>query len=119
MNEVEVGENTEIDFITIDGSRVWCKLSEAPEPVFQGWDFGISDSIHLVNVPPSKLHPNGTVIWDINLSRIQNVISGKTVFQLAKGSKKPQDVQWNGQYLVACFESKELLILDFSNVFVQ
>jgi len=96
--------------LTIDGSRVWIHN--------QGWDFGTLGSlpVQLSNIPPHKLHPNGVVLWDTGLCRIKDTITGKVVFQLSTKYGEPVDVQWNGQYLVACFLPLEILVLDFSHI---
>ena len=84
----------------------------------QGWDFGIQDSlpVKLPNVPPYRLHPDGIMLWDINLCRIKDVVTEKVVFQLSKRYGEPVDVQWDDQYLVACFSATEVLVLDFSHI---
>jgi WD40 repeat protein len=97
--------------LTTDGSRVWVNPDH-------GWDFGTLGSlpVQLPNIPPYRLHPNVVMLWDISLSRVKDQVTGKVVFQLPKKYRAPVDVQWNGQYLVACFLPIEVLILDFSNV---
>ena len=96
--------------LTVDDSRVWI--------YDQGWDFGTLGSlpIQLSNISLHKFHPNGVVLWDNDLCRIKDTITGKVVFQLSTKYGKPVDVQWNGQYLVACFLPLEVLILDFSYI---
>ena len=96
--------------LTVDDSRVWI--------YDQGWDFGTLGSlpIQLSNISLHKFHPNGVVLWDNGLCRIKDTITGKVVFQLSTKYRKPVDVQWNGQYLVACFFPLEVLILDFSHI---
>jgi len=98
---------------TIDGLRVWISFPEA-EP--QGWDFGIPGSppVQVSNIPPGKLHPNGTLLWDFSLFRIRDMVTGKVVLWLPKRFGNYTDVQWNGQYLVASYRSGEVLVLDFS-----
>jgi hypothetical protein len=70
----------------------------------------------LPNISPSKLHPNGTLLWDLAQSKVQDVVTGRVVFQLPKSFGKPIDVQWNDQNLVICFGPTEVLILDFTHV---
>ena len=96
--------------LTTDGSKVWGYTL--------GWDFGTLGSlpVQLPNIPPDRLHPNDTMLWDTDLCRIEDTVTGKVVFQLSKRYGKPVDVQWNGQYLVACFLPVEVLILDFSHI---
>ena len=60
-----------------------------------------------------SLHLNGTKLWDIYQSRIKDTVTGNVVFQLSGRFAKPIDLQWDGQYLVAGYESGEVLIVDF------
>ena len=101
--------------ITVDDSRVWVQDFLYPGGV--GWDFGTPGSlpVRLPYTPAYKLHPNGIVLWDTGLHRIKD-ITGKVFFQLSKRYGEPYDVQWNGQYLVACFSVTEVLVLDFSHI---
>ena len=100
--------------LTVDSSSIWVYC---PKSGYQGWDFGIPGSlpVQLPDVPPHRLHPSGTMLWDISLSRLKDRTTGKVVFRLSKGFAAPIDVQWNGQYLVVCYPPKEVLILDFSH----
>ena len=99
--------------LTVDGSRVWVH-SPFSEPM--GWEFGISGSsfVRLSNTP--LLHPNDTKVWDVNQSAIKDKVTGKVVFRLTGRFIYPQVSQWNGQYLVAGYQSGEVLILDFDHV---
>ena len=104
--------------LTIDNSRVWVWDSSYSHEV--GWDFGTpgSSPVPLPKTPPYRLHPNGTMLWDIRLHRIKDTRTGKVVFQLPKRYGSPFDVRWNGQYLVASFfpTSMNVLILDFGHI---
>ena len=99
--------------LTVNGSRVWVH-SPFSEPL--GWDFGIYSSsiVWLSNTP--LLHPNDTKVWDINQSAIRDIVTGKVVFQLTGRFMYPQVSRWDGQYLVAGYQSGEVLILDFNDV---
>ena len=105
-------------FLTVDGSMVWIHYPGVED---QMWDFGSPgpSPIQLPNIPLARPHPNNIVFWDTGISGIREKATGKVIFQLSKRSGKPSDVQWNGQYLVACFISGEVLVLDFSFVFPQ
>ena len=98
--------------LTVDGLRVWV---HSPVEKLQGWDFGIlgPSPVQLDTIPPA--HLNGTKLWDSRLSGLQNPATGK-VFQLGRRFVKPAHVQWDGQFLVAGYDSGEVLILDFSHV---
>ena len=101
--------------LAIDDSRVWVCNSRLE---YQGWDFGIPGSlpIQLCNIPPSKLHSDDTLKWDYIQSKVQDVVTGRVVFQLPKSLEKPIDAQWNDQNLFICFGPTRVLILDFAQV---
>ena len=116
VGEVAFWSDTK-EILAIDGSKVWVG-SETIRA--QGWDFGIpgSSSIELSEKLPNKLYLNDTKLWEINMSRMKDIITGKVVFQLPERFGKLVHVQWAGQYLAASFRSGEVLILDFSNKFL-
>ena len=98
---------------TVEGSRVWVNL-ESPQNK-RGYEFqGLFTQIS--KDPPRKSHPSGTITWDIGLYRVQDIATGRVLFQLNAGLRKPVDVQWKDDHLVVCFVSGELLILDFSYI---
>ena len=114
MGRVTLEDSTYARSLTVDNSSIWVYC---PQSGYQGWDFGIPGSlpVQLPGVPPHRLHPNGTMLWDISLSRLKDTATGKVVFRLSRGFATPIDAQWNGQYLVVCYPPKEVLILDFSH----
>ena len=99
--------------LSVDGSRVWVH-----SPVLEtlGWDFGIPGSSPIQLPNSTSLHPNNTKLWNIGQSRLKDIITGKVVFQLAGRFERPINSQWDGQYVVAGYESGEVLILDFNHV---
>ena len=101
--------------ITVDGSRVWVHYPNLEDQV---WNFESPGSppTQLPNVPLDRLHPNGAILWDTSQSCIRERATGKIVFHLSKRFGKPVDVQWNDQYLVACFISGEIFVLGFNHV---
>ena len=113
LGEVEIEDRDGIGSLVIDGSKVWAYY---PGEGYQGWDFGILGSLptHLLNIPPSKLHPSGSMLWDWDQSKVQDVVTGRVVFQLPKTFEKPIDVQWDNQSLFICYGPTKVLILDFS-----
>ena len=122
MQAGEVVGKAEIKYLPYDvgslatsGSRVWIYYPAAETQV---WDFGTPDSppVQLPNTPLHILHPTGTMLWDTGLSCVKEKASGKVVFWLCKRYGKPVNVQWSDQYLVACFISGEVLVLDFTHV---
>ena len=100
--------------LVVDGSRVWIH-SPSWKPL--GWDFGGLSPVQLSRMP--SLHLDDTKLWNADLSRIEDTVTGKVYFQLAGRFANPVDVQWDEQYLVAGYESGEVLILDFNYVSLQ
>jgi len=98
--------------IAIDGSKIW-----AVDGWAHGWDFGITGSspVSLFIEPSDRLQLNDTKLWERNMSRMWDMVTGKVVFLLPGGFGKVIHVQLGGQYLVASFKSKEVLILDLSH----
>jgi len=103
-------------FLTSDGPRVWIHFPSSPEPI-KGWDFGIlgSSPAKLSNV--SQNRPHLDFIGGLRKQRsflpgIQNTVTRKVVFQLPGRLERPSDAQWDGQYLVAGYNSGEVLILE-------
>jgi WD40 repeat protein len=121
MGEVEVRLDSYLNPLLAKGSRIWVDLQNSPT---QGWDFGISGSspISLSNTSPERpqLHfiPNIDG-WNKGPSRIEDTVTGKVVFQLPGRYARPKEVRWDGQHLVAGYESGEVLILDFSQMLSQ
>ena len=121
----EVVSTTQITFIphskgslTVDGLKVWVHNSSTEDEV---WDFGNPDSspVQLPNMPLTRLHPNGTMLWDSSLSGIKEEATGRVVFKLPERYGRPVHVHWIGQHLVACFISGEVLTLDFGHLIFQ
>ena len=106
------------EILATDGSKVWVEVRERYSVFIYGWDFGISGSspVELPNKLPERLYINDTKVWETNLSRIKDVVSGKVILQLPERFGKVVHVQWGVQYLVVSFRSKEVLILDFSHM---
>ena len=119
VGKVEVkGHTWYLGYLTVDGPRTWVHY---PELGYQGWDFGVPDSlpVQLSDISPCRLHPNGAIVFDISLSRVRDKTTGKVVFQLSRGFGIPVDVQWSGNSLVVCYPPKEMLILDFSHLLIH
>jgi len=94
-----------------NGSRVW--VYSPYSPACNGWDFGIPGSSP-VQLP--LLYLSDTKLWDTSLSRVKDIATRKVVFQLGGRFAKPDDVQLDGQYFLAHYQSGEALILDFNHV---
>ena len=116
MNRLEFERGGDYVSLIVDSSRVWMYT---PNQEYRGLDFEIPGSlpVQFHNVPPHKLHPDGAMLWDVNLCGIRDQDTRKVVFQLSGGFGKPFDVQWDRQNLVLCYPLNEVLILDFSHLF--
>ena len=118
--ELELEEGWYLDPLQMDGSKIWIRLEDLST---QGWDFGTSSS----SPTPSSIGSTGRPLQDfgnygwqtLNPSRIKGTISGKEVFKLPGRHASPGEVQWDEQYLIAGYESGEILILDFHNMYLQ
>ena len=105
--------------LVVNGSNVFVRFGHSR---IQGWDFGTPGSAPtpLSNIPPpNRLYLDfvsdlreGTVY----APRIKDTATGKEVFRLPQRYAKPLGIQWNGRYLVAGYDSGEMLILDFSHM---
>ena len=115
MDKVKIKYSRSIGSLTIDGLKVWAHW---PQSKSQGWDFGIPDSspVQLSNMPTLS---NRNLLWDPILARIKNAVTGAVIFQLSERFAKPVDVQYDGSYLVAGYESGEILILNMKHVLLQ
>ena len=118
VGEVEFGDKMVGDSLTIDGSRVWVFI---PWGGYEGWDFGIPNSspVQLFYFPLSRPHLSsilGPGQRDPGPCRIKDAATGKGILQLPGRFAKPVDTWWDSQYLVAHYDSGEVLILDFNHV---
>jgi len=115
MGEVELEDEAYFDPLYMGGSKVLVCFKDSQT---QGWDFGTSGSspIQLSNtsLDRPRLDLIGGTKWDTCPSMIKDMVTGKGVFQLVGKYAYPSRAQWDGQYLVAGYESGELLILDFT-----
>jgi len=107
-----------LDSLYIDSSRVW--INSMGSSAQEGWDFGTSP----VQFNPSTGRPHldfiGGAEWQTDgPCWIKDTVTGKKVFQLSGRYAKPNDIQWDGQYLVAGYGSGEVLILDFDHMYPQ
>jgi len=99
--------------LLVDGSQLWVH-SPLSQPL--GWDLRTPGS-HPVQLPNSHLLLlNNAKLWDVYQSRLKDAVTGRVVLQLAGRFTNPVKSQWDGHYLVAGYESGEVLILDFNHV---
>ena len=122
MGEATLGDKLFYDHLIVDGSRVWVGPKDSQT---QGWDFGIPSSppVMLSNPPPPKHYLNfvdGVKEQPAILSKVEDTATGKVVFWLSsERHERPRVAQWDGRYLIAGYESGEVLILDFINMIPQ
>ena len=98
-------------FLTIDSSTVWVNF---PDQGIKGWDLGLSP-IKQKTGPPNRPHLDfigGIRKERSRLPGIEDTITGQRVFQLPSRYARPNDAQWDGRYLVAGYDTGEVLILD-------
>ena len=102
-------------FLIGDGSRVWVYYKDSQT---QGWDFGVSGStpISLPEVVPDGPHLELTTQGNPKRYTIVDKVTGNVVFQLSGKYAHPTTIKWDGQYLVAGYETGEVLILDFNHI---
>ena len=126
VGRVELEGKPLYDSIIVDGSRVWVHYGDLQ---IQGWDFDDlrinfddipdleedSEDKRLPKPPPDRPHLCfiGTRQQNTSPSRIENTVTGKEVFQLPGRHVRPNKVKWDGRYLVAGYQSGEVLVLDF------
>ena len=119
MGSVELEDETYFDPLYMYGSKIWVCFKDSST---QGWDFGISGSspIPLSHTLPDRPHlsSHGNR-WGTSLSIIKDTVTGKEVFRLVGRYAKLDEVQWDGWYLVAGYESGEVLILDFNHMLLR
>jgi len=115
VGRVELEGDPCLDPLYMGGSKIRVRFEDSST---QDWDFGISGSspILLPNTIQNGSHLNliGGTSWEIGPIMIRDIATGKKVFQLVGRYAKPNEVRWDGQYLVAGYESGDVLILDFN-----
>ena len=110
VGKMEVGYNGSRGSLIVDGSKIWACW---PGSNYEGWDFGIDSTPKLSNI---STPPSPSRLWDLEQTRIKNLATGEVVFQLPGRFANPFCVQWDDSYLVAGYQSGEMLILDLKNV---
>jgi len=120
VGKVELEGIACMDPLCVDGSEIWVCFEDSS---IQGWDFGISGSSPILLPNTFSDRPNlnlvGGTKQDTAPVMIKDTVTGKEVFQLVGRYAKPNCVQWDGQYLVAGYQSGEVLILDFNDTLLQ
>jgi len=87
----------------------------------QWWDLGTVGitPILLSNTPLDRPHLDflcNANIYSYVPSQVEDTTNGKVVFWLFGRHGRHSDTQWDGRYLVAGYESGEVLILDFDSL---
>ena len=112
VGKVEFEDQGALHPLIVDGSRVWVHWYSSD---YRGWDFGIPGSAP-IELSNESTPPGLSGLWDSQQVRIKNPATGKVVFQLPKRFSNPVHVQCDDSYLVAGYQSGEILILDLTNV---
>ena len=119
--KLELEEGFYLDPFQMDGSKILIRLKDLST---QGWDFSV------LNSPPVPLSDGSTERPLLDLVdgdqwqsgyplSVKSTATRKEVFQLSCQYPRPGVIQWNGQYLVAGYESGKVLILDFCHLYPQ
>jgi len=107
--------------LVVDGSRAWVYFNDAET---MGWDFGVPGSIPIplpnVSLGTHRLaFIEGTMGQSTCVLRVEDTVTKAKVFWLYGEYTTPSVVQWDGQCLIAGYNSGEILILDFKHVIPQ
>ena len=99
-------------FLAVDGSRVWMNTNQH----HMGQSFWISDSLSIEScvVPINRCHLDfvgGIRQYKMSLPPIEDTITGNEFLRLPRSLDGPTDAQWDGQYLVAGYDTGDVLIL--------
>ena len=103
--------------LRMDSSRVLICTWQSTE----GWDFGAPGSTPIQFSETFSDRPCLKLIDGRHWSnagpvKIEDSVTGKEVFCLCGRYANPYVIQWDGQYLIAGYDSGEVLILDFSHM---
>jgi len=118
VSQVHIGQDRHplIDCLIVNSSKVWVIYQDPPT---LGWDFGVENGVPvpLSNSTLPKLHLiyTGGVL---GILRMEDAVTRVKVIQFPENYSKPTSVKWDGQYLIAGYESGKVVILDFTNFVV-
>ena len=121
IGRVELEGDLGLDPLYADGSKVWVSLSDSS---VHGWDFGPPGSSPTPLSNTSSNRPRLELVdghsWSsTSPNKVKDMVTGDEIFQLPRRYGNPLRIQWDGQYLVAGYDSGEVLILDFNQVLPQ
>jgi len=107
-----------LDPLWIDGPKVMVRCEGS---LTLGWDFRIPGSTPIEISPTPTDRPHLDFIGSATKPTthpigIEDRVTGKVVFQLRGRYARPSATQWDGKYLIAGYETGEVLILDFSGM---
>lgn len=102
----------------MDESKILIRLEES---LAQVWDFGTPGVVPTQLPEESSDKPHLSFIdvreWlAASVVRVEDSLTGVQMFQLYAKYASSTAAQWDGQYLIAGYESGEVLILDFENM---
>ena len=109
--------------LIVNGSKVGaCIFDERKQT--QWWDFGVPGStpIQLSNMPLERPHLQFICypkLFKDMLSHIKDTVNRRVIFWFFGRCAGYSDIQWDGRYLVAGYESGEVLLLDFNHMPLQ
>ena len=109
---MEIEYNGYSGSLTMEGSKVWVHW---PGSEYKGWDFSTLGSTPM-ELPNTSAPCGSSKLWDPEQARIRNPATGEVVFQLSGRFSSPVKVQCDDSYLVAGYQTGEILILDLTNV---
>ena len=102
------------DPLYLDGSKVVVLSNYS-----QAWDFGAQGAtpVKLSKITSDRLHSELVAQFDDGVFEVRIEAQGnENVFPLPDRYKHPSALQWDGQYVIAGYQSGEVLILDLDNV---
>ena len=108
VGKMEMEYSEYLGYLIVDGSKVWACW---PESSYKGWDFGFPGSTPM-ELSNQHIPPGSSRLWAIEEAMVKDLATGEIVFQLSRRFANPSCVQCDGSYLVAGYESGEILILD-------
>jgi len=113
-----MGADGGLGVLGIDGSKIWVNFSTPGGSHSKWWDFGIPGSPQCLSHEgfPDRIYLNGNKVWEVNTSKMKDIVTGRVVFQLPVGFNRVFNVQWNGYYLVVFPRYSEVVIVDFSHM---
>ena len=114
VGEVEHGEKyPDLNPLNIDHSKIWIMSGVS----LKGWDFGVLGSPPVLLVERPHLDLFGFQPRESNtVVGITERGTRKELFRLSGRYAKPTTIQWNSQYLVAGYESGDVIILDIHHL---